>query len=109
MLREFEGLAPGRGCHLWVVMVLSGGGGRVTVLGGGGGRVTVEAREEVNVVGVVEVELPGLRELELHVHVVVSSMYTFVSSTALPIPPNTIILSPERTAECPKRVPGPSA
>jgi len=48
-------------------------------------------------------------ELELHVHIVVSSIYTVVSSTALPIPPNTIILSSERTAECPKRAPGPSA
>ena len=30
-------------------------------------------------------------ELELHVHIVVSSIYTVVSSTALPIPPNTIV------------------
>jgi len=47
---------------------------------------------------------PG--ETELHVHVLVSSMYTVLSLIALPIPPNTIILFPERTAECPMREDG---
>jgi len=48
---------------------------------------------------------PG--KTELHVHLLVSSMYTVLSLTALPIPPNTIMLFPERTAECPMRAPGP--